>query len=843
MIVSPSPSLPTRAGGVGTGWACDRIYGMKNRLANVAVCLVVGLVSGALSGAEVENRERPAAWADLVPGARFVDRFEPSKPIAPLSSDCWGYDSAKPRDVRNGIEDSEHSYWGGNIRRDDKGKYHLFVARWPEKSEGGHFYWAQSTVCHAVSDAKEGPFVPVEDLGKGHNPEVFRCADGSWCIYVIWGTFRAPTLDGPWKREGQLPMVGTDGKWTGDDSNFSFCEREDGSVLAISRHGHLWISPDGLKPFVKQSEKSIYPAFDIDTFEDPVIWKDHVQYNVIVNDWKGRIAYHLVSADGVRWELRPGEAYVPGIAVVDTTSGPVTNDWFKFERMKVFQDRYGRAVQANFAVIDSQKWEDQGGDNHSSKNITIPLNPGRLAETLPRKGASDGWTVRIKAEPGFAAAKDVDAASLRFGTPEEVAYGRGVAPRSWRAEKEDLVVAFSPTAIDGPFAKVLGRERNGRLLFCDLRVEATASEPQEGRVTVDFCDGWEFSKDRRDWRNVSVPHDWAIEGPFDPQGDANSAKLPWRGKGWYRKTLNLPKAPEGRRIFLEFDGIMCDGLVTVNGKPCGHESYGYLGLRVDITPYVFRGANEILVQADTTKLFSRWYPGAGLFRPVRKVVTDELYVDAEDVVVTTPEVSREQARVVVKGGVTSRRAGDESVKVAVALKAPDGATVARRVLDLKVPAFDKGRFEVAFDVAKPELWQMEDGAKLYVHLLNFNPDEEFEPLRDTMIESAANVHTAMVTYAARDSDFDGHDIHAGEHLALLDGALVGSYTNIKTLFKELSWEIDKLNHEFITVYYGADVDEDTANEASETIIGNFPDADISVVSGGQPVYYYMISVE
>ena len=472
MIVSPSPSLPTRAGGVGTGWACDRIYGMKNCLANVAVCLVVGLVSGALSGAEVENRERPAAWADLVPGARFVDRFEPSKPIAPLSSDCWGYDTAKPRDVRNGIEDAEYTYWGGNIRRDDKGKYHLFVARWPEKSEGGHFYWAQSTVCHAVSDAKEGPFVPVEDLGKGHNPEVFRCADGSWCIYVIWGTFRAPTLDGPWKREGQLPMVGTDGKWTGDDSNFSFCEREDGSVLAISRHGHLWISPDGLKPFVKQSEKSIYPAFDIDTFEDPVIWKDHVQYNVIVNDWKGRIAYHLVSADGVRWELRPGEAYVPGIAVVNTTSGPVTNDWFKFERMKVFQDRYGRAVQANFAVIDSQKWEDQGGDNHSSKNITIPLNPGRLAETLPRKGASDGWTVRIKAEPGFAAAKDVDAASLRFGTPEEVAYGRGVAPRSWRAEKEDLVVAFPPTAIDGPFAKVLGRERNGRLLFCDLRVEA-----------------------------------------------------------------------------------------------------------------------------------------------------------------------------------------------------------------------------------------------------------------------------------------------------------------------------------------------------------------------------------
>lgn len=128
-------------------------------------------------------------------------------------------------------------------------------------------------------------------------------------------------------------------------------------------------------------------------------------------------------------------------------------------------------------------------------------------------------------------------------------------------------------------------------------------------------------------------------------------------------------------------------------------------------------------------------------------------------------------------------------------------------------------------------------------LLNFNPDESEEEIVETMTEAIKGVHTAMVTYAARNSDFDGHDIHAGEYLALLDGALVGSYTNIKTLFKELSWEIDKLNHEFITVYYGADVDEDTANEASETIIGNFPDAEISVVSGGQPVYYYMISIE
>ena len=129
-------------------------------------------------------------------------------------------------------------------------------------------------------------------------------------------------------------------------------------------------------------------------------------------------------------------------------------------------------------------------------------------------------------------------------------------------------------------------------------------------------------------------------------------------------------------------------------------------------------------------------------------------------------------------------------------------------------------------------------------MLNFNPDnEDAESLRREMQDAIGNVHTAMVTYAARDSDFDGHTIHAGEYLALLDGALLGSYTSIPTLFKELSWALNEISPEFITVYYGEDVQEEDANAASETLSGNFPDAEVSVFSGGQPVYYYMISAE
>ena len=128
-------------------------------------------------------------------------------------------------------------------------------------------------------------------------------------------------------------------------------------------------------------------------------------------------------------------------------------------------------------------------------------------------------------------------------------------------------------------------------------------------------------------------------------------------------------------------------------------------------------------------------------------------------------------------------------------------------------------------------------------LMNFDESISEESLVGAMGDAMGNVHTAMVTYAARDSDFDGHTIHAGEYLALLDGSLVGSYTNTKTLFKELSWAIDDFHPEIVTVYYGEDVTEEEANKAADTLVGNFPDAEVIVVRGGQPVYYYMISAE
>lgn len=128
-------------------------------------------------------------------------------------------------------------------------------------------------------------------------------------------------------------------------------------------------------------------------------------------------------------------------------------------------------------------------------------------------------------------------------------------------------------------------------------------------------------------------------------------------------------------------------------------------------------------------------------------------------------------------------------------------------------------------------------------LLCLEPEESEENIIEAMSEAIDRVHTTLVTYAARDSEFDGHDIHAGEYLALMDGALIGSYTDKDALLEELCKSLGANDPDILTVYYGEDVTEDDANLTAQAVSAHFPDAEVSVVEGGQPVYYYMISAE
>ena len=438
---------------------------MERSLFKFALLGVMLLISHS-SFSQITERERPAEWKQLVKGARFMDRFLPMKGNV-LSSDTWGADCVLPRYVDNGIEDGIWSYWGGNIRKGEDGKYHLFVCGWLECSPKGHMEWPNSYVFHTVSDNLTGPFKPVRIIGKGHNPEMFRAKDDRYVVYVIDGRYVSDDLNGKWEY-GKFDFNARDRRIIEGLSNLSFAQREDSSYVMVCRGGGIWVSRDGLSEYNQLTDKRVYPDVD-GRFEDPVIWRDHIQYHLIVNDWLGRIAFYLRSKDGVNWVVDPGEAYMPGVAV--HADGQV-EDWFKYERLKVYQDKYGRAIQANFAVIDTLKNEDKPFDHHSSKNISIPLNPGLLLTILDEKPITSGTkTIRVKiqAEEGFNPQTDIDVNSLRFGASEEVNYGRGCQVLTTENAGKDLIVTFNGKGngiTKDEFApKLIGKYKDGRMLY------------------------------------------------------------------------------------------------------------------------------------------------------------------------------------------------------------------------------------------------------------------------------------------------------------------------------------------------------------------------------------------
>lgn len=437
------------------------------KLYSLFLCASAALLLGTQhTDAQVTERPRPAEWNHLVEGARFMDRFLPM-PAGKLSSDVWGAKNVIPRYIDNGIEDDVRSYWGGNIIKDNAGQYHLYVCGWPENSPKGHMFWPNSTVYHAVCNNSIGPFIIKDTIGPGHNPEAFRLKDGRVVVYVIDGYYLADDLNGPWTYN-KFNFDKRDRPIIEGLSNLTFSQREDGSYLMVCRGGGVWISQTGLSPYNQITDKRVYPTVKGE-FEDPVVWRDHIQYHLIVNDWLGRIAFYLRSKDGVNWVTDPGEAYLPGISVHE--DGKV-EDWFKYERIKILQDEYGRAIQANFAVIDTLKHEDLPNDNHSSKNISIPLNPGLLLTVLDTKPITPNTkTIRVKiaAEEGFDPQTDIDLNSLRFGASTEVNFGKGSKVLSTKKEGKDLIVTFDAkgngiTAEE--FApKLLGKTTAGKLLY------------------------------------------------------------------------------------------------------------------------------------------------------------------------------------------------------------------------------------------------------------------------------------------------------------------------------------------------------------------------------------------
>jgi beta-galactosidase len=145
------------------------------------------------------------------------------------------------------------------------------------------------------------------------------------------------------------------------------------------------------------------------------------------------------------------------------------------------------------------------------------------------------------------------------------------------------------------------------------------------------------------WRSLDLPHDWAIEGPFSDTLENNTGLLPWKGIGWYRKHFTISDNDKGKRIYVDFDGAMSNAKVWLNGKFIGEWPYGYTSFRLDLTPFIITGKENILaVRLDTKNWDSRWYPGAGLYRNVWLIKTSQLHISNNGVFCTTPEIKKDQ---------------------------------------------------------------------------------------------------------------------------------------------------------------------------------------------------------
>ena len=259
------------------------------------------------------------------------------------------------------------------------------------------------------------------------------------------------------------------------------------------------------------------------------------------------------------------------------------------------------------------------------------------------------------------------------------------------------------------------------------------------RTEQTFEKGWKFTReDNADfakpgfndakWQNVTVPHDWAIYGPFSINNDkqemaitqdgqteamehaGRTGGLPFVGTGWYRLNFDAPSFEKGKKATLIFDGAMSHARVYINGQEAGYWPYGYNSFYVDATPYLKPGEkNELAVRLENERESSRWYPGAGLYRNVHLVVTEDVHIPTWGTVITTPVVEDGFARVNVKTDLVMPEGKNVgNYRIVTEILNPEGKRISSD--DRPGDKLDGNFFNQNFVVYRPSLWSPENPA-------------------------------------------------------------------------------------------------------------------------------------
>ena len=251
-------------------------------------------------------------------------------------------------------------------------------------------------------------------------------------------------------------------------------------------------------------------------------------------------------------------------------------------------------------------------------------------------------------------------------------------------------------------------------LACLMAVTALAQNRQETTLT----DGWLFSQDQQTWQNVCVPHDWAIAGPFDKKWDlqkvrieqngekeateksGRSGALPWIGEGHYKRNIQIPAGCKHAELM--FDGAMAEPTVYLNGQKAGYWAYGYNTFRVDITPLMKAGDNLLEVHLKNVEESSRWYPGAGIYRPVKLIIMGDDRIDPWKTFIRTTQLSSSQAVVDVTVGTGSPLAAHQGFEIEV--RDAKGKLVGHEHCS---EISDSGEANLSFTIQEPHPWSPE----------------------------------------------------------------------------------------------------------------------------------------
>ena len=278
------------------------------------------------------------------------------------------------------------------------------------------------------------------------------------------------------------------------------------------------------------------------------------------------------------------------------------------------------------------------------------------------------------------------------------------------------------------------------ILATVLFLAMTSVAEAQTRTEITLKKGWKFTRednaiqsninfDDSKWQSVTVPHDWAIYGPFDKSNDIHrmaivqdgqttaiehygrTGGLPFTGAGWYRNTFSVPDFSVNKKVVLQFDGAMSNTRAYVNGKEVGFWPNGYNTFYFDITDFVNKDGknNTLAVRLENFGEQSRWYPGAGLYRNVHVITTNKTHIPVWGTYVTTPVVEKGFARVNVRTKVENREKNEGVVKKVLQLKTtildPGNNEVASQTSDLT--EFDGGEFNQTLVVENPKLWGIE----------------------------------------------------------------------------------------------------------------------------------------